>query len=250
MTYALFLAIFVAIPIVVLLAILLMRGVPASPRGRWIALAGAVQVVLALVYTTPWDNYLVYSGVWGYDPARVSGILLGYVPLEEYGFFVLESILVTVWWALLWRAPAPAPLADRPRLRVITAVAAVLIFACSAGALIAGWTQGNYLALILGWAAFPIGTQCAFGADILWRYRGLLAKLILPVGAYLSASDALAIYWGIWKISATQTTGLLIGNLPVEEALFFFVTVIMLAFGLTLSLAPEGRERMIRLFRK
>jgi len=48
--------------------------------------------VLAVIWTTPWDNYLVASGVWRYDPTKVWNAVLGYVPLEEYLFFVLQSL--------------------------------------------------------------------------------------------------------------------------------------------------------------
>jgi cobalamin synthase len=44
-------------------------------------LAILVHILLALVYTTPWDNYLVASGIWWYDPQLVTGITLGWVPL-------------------------------------------------------------------------------------------------------------------------------------------------------------------------
>ncbi len=57
-------------------------------------------ILVALAYTTPWDNYLVATGVWYYDPARVWNIVLGYVPLEEYLFFVLQVTLtglITLW---------------------------------------------------------------------------------------------------------------------------------------------------------
>ena len=33
--------------------------------------AGLVLAALALAYTTPWDNYLVYKGIWSYSPGRV-----------------------------------------------------------------------------------------------------------------------------------------------------------------------------------
>jgi lycopene cyclase domain-containing protein len=46
----------------------------------------------ALIWTTPWDNYLVASGVWRYDSTKVWNVILGYVPLEEYMFFVLLSL--------------------------------------------------------------------------------------------------------------------------------------------------------------
>lgn len=62
--------------------------------------------MIALIYTTPWDNYLVASGVWFYDPARVWNIILGWVPLEEYIFFILQTILtgLIVAGLLRWEA--------------------------------------------------------------------------------------------------------------------------------------------------
>lgn len=46
-----------------------------------------LHVVLAVVYTAPWDNYLVATGVWSYNPGLVTGVTLGWVPIEEYTFF-------------------------------------------------------------------------------------------------------------------------------------------------------------------
>lgn len=88
MTYSLFLLVFLVIPSIVL-AIIQRRKV----RRRWWGVAVGLTILMALIYTTPWDNYLVATGVWYYDPARVWGIVLGYVPLEEYLFFVLQTIL-------------------------------------------------------------------------------------------------------------------------------------------------------------
>ena len=53
-------------------------------------------VVMALLWTTPWDNYLVASGIWSYGEGRVLGTI-GYVPFEEYGFFCLQTLLVGLW---------------------------------------------------------------------------------------------------------------------------------------------------------
>ncbi len=88
MTYPLFLMIFLVIPI----ALLALR-LRAKMRARWWRAAVALTVVIALLYTTPWDNYLVASRVWYYDPARVWNVILGHVPLEEYLFFILQPIL-------------------------------------------------------------------------------------------------------------------------------------------------------------
>ena len=55
---------------------------------------------VATTYTTPWDNYLVYAGVWGYEGAATgtgqSSVLftIGLVPVEEYMFFTIETLIV------------------------------------------------------------------------------------------------------------------------------------------------------------
>jgi lycopene cyclase domain-containing protein len=255
MTYFGFLLRFLVVPIVALILFLRWKArrhrskVAAGGRAFWIALA--VQVLLAVVYTTPWDNYLVAQGIWYYNPAQVSGILLGYVPLEEYAFFVLQAMLVGLWWQFL--APRLSAVErEQPSVGIcLWACSAVL--AIWAGALIillSGWKAGTYLGLILVWALPPIAIQLAFGADILWQRRFLLATLILVPGLYLSLADTVAIRQGIWAIDRAQSMGIFIGGLPLEEGLFFFVTVILLAFGMTLSLANQSRRRLVTLRNK
>ena len=105
MTYLQFLAVFLAVPIIALLLALRhdLRTVP------WLGIAGVC--LLALVYTTPWDNLLILSGVWTYPPARVLNVMFGVAPLEEYSFFVLQTILTSLLALVLWKrlAPADAP---------------------------------------------------------------------------------------------------------------------------------------------
>ncbi len=106
-----------------------------------------------------------------------------------------------------------------------------------------GWKPGTYLLITLVWALPPVVLQLAYGADILWHERRMVASTIIPLGIYLSAADALAIQAGIWAIDPAQSTGLLLGGLPVEEAVFFFVTTILITFGMTLALSEESRKR-------
>lgn len=246
MTYFGFLLGFLVIPIGALIAAGLLGrrsggGTRSDGRALWIA--AGVQVVLALVYTTPWDNYLVAHGVWRYDPARVSGVLIGYVPLEEYAFFVLEALLVALWWGRIAKATVAAGTAPSRRLRLIAFALALAAWIISTAVLASGWKPATYLTLITSWALVPVMIQLAFGADILWQYRRLVVSVVAPLGLYLCAADALAIRAGIWTISTGQSLNLFIWNLPIEEAAFFFATVIMLSFGLTLSLVPESRAR-------
>jgi lycopene cyclase domain-containing protein len=85
--------------------------------------------------------------------------------------------------------------------------------------------------------------QFAFGADILWHYRRLVILTVVPIAVYLSATDTLAIVSGTWSINPALSTGILIGALPMEEALFFLVTALIIACGLTLFLSEVSTQR-------
>ncbi len=91
MTYARFLALFVVLPI---LFLLVRYRRTLTPRG--LAPMGLLLVVV-YVATSPWDNLAVKWGLWGFAPERIWGLKLGYLPLEEYLFFGLQTLLVGLW---------------------------------------------------------------------------------------------------------------------------------------------------------
>lgn len=57
---------------------------------------------LALIYTTPWDNYIIYHKAWWYRKDAVIGTI-GYVPIEEYLFFIIQTIFTSLWSSLCMR---------------------------------------------------------------------------------------------------------------------------------------------------
>ncbi|MEQ8674350.1 MAG: lycopene cyclase domain-containing protein [Aggregatilineales bacterium] len=204
-------------------------------------------VAVAVGYTTLWDNYLVANKVWSYDPDLVTGITIGYVPIEEYSFFVLQTLL-TGTWAQFLAARMPIDNSPyrttHPAFRATTTAAVGLVWALSARRLIQD--RKNYLHLILTWALPPIMIQTALGGDILWRHRKLILASILPATAYLGATDSLAIESGTWTINPENITGLnaISKHLPFEELLFFFLTNVLLVFGVTLVQAKESENRL------
>jgi lycopene cyclase domain-containing protein len=224
-------------------------------RAVWAGIG--VHVLLAVIYTTPWDNYLVATGVWYYNPRLVTGFVLGYVPIEEYTFFVLETILSGLWWQFLARRSSLTPnlhpsgkgkFVQRTTLVCLSTGVLVLAWLLFTYLFFFGEAKWTYLSIILFWALPPIFVQYLFGADILWRYRKLVFWGILAPATYLSLMDMVALKATTWSISASQTTGVLFfGILPLEEVLFFFATNMLITLGMTLLLADISQERFAQI---
>ena len=253
MTYFGFLLRFLVIPIVILGVLTyrdLRRGraLPGELRlfSPWLVIA--ILTGVAVVYTTPWDNYLVATGVWWYDPALVTGITLGWVPLEEYTFFVLQPVMTGLWLLFLARRiPVRTRMSAPPNIRLVSAAGVGLLWLGALIVLLSGWQPGTYLALELVWALPPILLQLALGANLLWRHWRLVGVALLTSTLYLSAMDLLAIHSGTWTINPGLSLGLRLGGiLPVEEAVFFLLTNTLLVFGMVLALANASRYRLPR----
>jgi lycopene beta-cyclase len=212
-----------------------------SDRVAWVAL-GALSLV-ALGYTWPWDRALIAQGVWGYPPGRVLAHLGG-VPVEELAFFLIQTWGVGLGLFALGRAaagmPAPARAAAGPRW----IGAAVALVGAGAGLLLWPTEAGRYLGLILVWSMPVVAVQWAFGGDLLWRRRGLLAGSVALPTLWLWWADRLAIGWSIWWISPHLTVGWRPLGLPVEEATFFLVASTLVAGGLLLALDPATPPRL------
>ena len=81
------------------------------------------------------------------------------------------------------------------------------------------------LAYLLVLAGCLIGTaplEVLLHTRVYAQWRRLLLTL-LPVLVVFTAWDVLAIRAGHWSYDPRQTTGLHVGNVPVEELLFFLV---------------------------
>ena len=255
MTYFGFLFRFLFIPIFAFLVITLWDNrkndqIHGFRYGRAVWTAIGIHVLLAVIYTTPWDNYLVATKVWYYNPDLVTGLVIGYVPIEEYTFFVVETILAGLWWLFLARTltlPSPSGRGGFvPNKKLIYLSTCVLVFFWFIFTYLffLGDVKWTYLSIILFWALPAILPQLLFGADILWHYRKLVFWAIIIPGMYLSLMDIVALRDTTWSISPAQTTGVLFfGILPLEEVVFFFVTNVLITFGMTLLLANVSVDR-------
>lgn len=189
---------------------------------------------IAFVYTVPWDNYLVWRGVWQYGSDRVLGVV-GYVPVEEYLFFLLQPLLTGLWfyWLRYERGVSADGFPSGAARWAGTALYAGLSLA---GILTLFTTRGQYAGLILAWSGPVLAGQWAYAGARIWAARRLFARAVAVPTLYLWLADWFAIRRGIWHISETFTTGLHLFGLPIEEALFFLVTNLLVVQGLLLFL--------------
>lgn len=226
LSYLQFHLVFVIPPLVALAAL---TRFPAPDRRRAEPVGITLLVVVAVVYTTPWDNHLIASGVWAYAPGAVR-FRLWHAPIEEYAFFVLQPLLTGLW---LCRLPTRTDheFGIGVGKRVLGVVAGVLVA-------IAGWLlladATYYLGALLAWAGPVLALQWGFGWPVLWDRRRSVAIGVAVPTVYLAAADRIAIAVGIWRFDPAYMTSLAVFGLPVEELLFFTLTNLFVVQGLVL----------------
>ncbi len=223
--------------VLLLPAALLLRGLHVP---RALLAATAALAVVALLWTAPWDEYLVRTGVWSYGPDRVLATV-GSVPAEEYAFVVLLVVLVAAWGLRTGRLPSRPVVARGSRAH--GALAWIAVAAVGAGAVVAGG-QLRYLGLLLVWVAPPLALQRAVAGDLLRPRLTDRLLLALPVAGWLCVADRLALADGIWSITPASSTGVLLLGLPLEEALFFLLTSVLVADGLVLATDHRALTRV------
>jgi len=206
--------------------------------------------VVASFYTTPWDNLLVYLDVWGYSDHRVLATI-GWVPIEEYAFFTIETLMVGGFWMACF--PNFDALQDPPThkshkrtksVAVAVVVGLLLAALCAWGFYLIFYVpSGLYLGLILAWSSPVLLLQWVVGSQALLRHKRQLFVCLAMAAGYLSCIDRWAISQGIWLINSQKTVPMVMDTiLPFEEALFFFMTSIMCVWGLTLAMLVTKRQ--------
>jgi lycopene cyclase domain-containing protein len=96
----------------------------------------------------------------------------------------------------------------------------------------------GYLIHLLAWTLPVIALQSGV---LWWRYRQqtpailrAIAPPVFVIAAYLSMADHFAISAGVWRFPPGTNVGVFLGAVPIEEVLFFIVTNILVALGITL----------------
>ena len=96
-----------------------------------------------------------------------------------------------------------------------------------------------YLLVLLGCVVGTAPLEVFLKTRVYARWRRL-ALTLLPVLVVFLTWDALAIRAGHWSYDPEQVTGLAVGNLPLEELLFFVVIPICAVLTLEAVRAVRG----------
>ena len=68
-------------------------------RSPWRAI-GQTTLVL-LVMTAVFDNAIIGAGIVAYDSAKISGLMIGLAPIEDFAYTIAAAVLIpSVWIAL------------------------------------------------------------------------------------------------------------------------------------------------------
>ncbi|KAJ1513896.1 hypothetical protein HMI56_001542 [Coelomomyces lativittatus] len=191
--------------------------------------------ILAFLYTTPWDNFILAFDAWSYCPKCVL-FTVGYVPFEEYMFFIIQTWLSGLIATFIFHfSPSPTHLLFKTQLLKNTKTIRVLgaLFLLTVGVLhMYICTPGSpyfYFACIVWWSMPVIALQWyVAGHFILAQARNVAIAVLVPT-FYLSLVDTFALQRNVWTITPKSILEIyLLKDFPLEEFFFFFITNVML----------------------
>jgi putative membrane protein len=206
----------------------------------------AITLLAAAAFTTPWDNFAVMWGIWDF-PRHRYWFRLGYLPIEEYLFFLLQTFNVILGCrAILWAWPSLKTGLATPLTWTHAIQAGVIVFSWL---MVGAWylyhlpKRSHYYALhLLFWFLPVIILQWVLAPHLMAAHAGFLAIVSFGFGFYYILADLVAVRAGTWYFDEEMNTGfLLFGILPWEEAAFFFLTSLLVAQSYLLLLPPSFR---------
>ena len=216
----------------------------------WIAGEGeALGLVLlaVMIFTTPWDNLAAKWGIWGFPRERYS-LRIGYLPVEEYAFFPLQSVNVMLAVRALFRFFPDWQTGQGVEIKMWTLIClAISVIPWAFIALQLRWLRRkagpsvNY-AVHLVWFLPVIYAQWILAPPLLLGHAGLLVWVTIAFGVYYTLADLAAVRAGTWFFDEHQITGVKLGGiLPWEEVAFFFLTSLLVAQSYLLLLPSDLR---------
>ena len=242
MTYLRFHFLFNA-PVLLLLVLLNLFG--AWTLGE--AKAFGLVLLAVMIFTTPWDNLAAKWGIWGFPREKYS-LKIGYLPVEEYAFFILQSVNVMLAVRALFHFFPGFQTSQETVVGMGTLIClglSVIPWAMITVQFL--WLRKRFgsrvnYALHLSWFLPVIYLQWILGPFLFLDHVAMLAMITAVFGIYYTLADIIAVRGGTWFFDEKQITGHKLGGiLPWEEIAFFFLTSLLVAQSYLLLLPSELR---------
>lgn len=111
MTYLALNAVFVVVAGAIAAFAMRRRGAAggASGAARGVASVG-IALLIVLLLTALFDNVMIASGLFAYEPGLILGFTVGLAPIEDFAYPVAAALLLPALWSLLGGS---APLSAR-----------------------------------------------------------------------------------------------------------------------------------------
>ncbi len=220
---------------------------PPGPAVVNLPALGAV-LAIVMVFTIPWDNYAAACGIWGFPTGKYA-LRIGYLPVEEYLFFVLQTLVVVLLTARLHPVLSNEPSLhdlrlDRSGFVVSAAIAlcAIVLVGVLWGRRFGRDTRWHYAWHLLYWFGAVLVFQWVLAWPLYLDRLSLLAVVTIAAGTYYSLADFVAIRAGVWTFDDRQVSGLRLGGkMPWEEAAFFYLTSLIVSQSYLLFLPQALR---------
>lgn len=216
------------LPPTVVLCLLLRPFISDFDKFKLVSLTG-----LAIVYTTLWSSFMVYHKAWWYCKRAVINTH-AHVPIEEYLFFILQTIFTTLWTILCTRWTFHSLFLKRTSQFQVIRFGVIVVLALL---MYVGWinaipaTKTFYMGSILCWNSLIfIILWYLSGPYVCKRWKVTLISNIVP-SIYLCYVDVIIQRAHILSINEATSLGICpIESLPLEKIAFILSTNILIVF--------------------
>lgn len=59
--------------------------------------------IILIAFTAVFDNLIIATEIVAYDPSKISGVLIGIAPIEDFAYTLAAVVLIPALWNLFGR---------------------------------------------------------------------------------------------------------------------------------------------------
>ena len=223
MTYLSFLSLFL-LPVLIVVSCIFFKT---YSKNKFRLKGIIILVLIAVIYTTPWDSFIIKNGIWYYDENKILGTIFR-IPIEEYLFMIVQTLISSMLYCIVQKNKIAESFSYSPKYLILFGIIFFI------GVMMIRVEYFKYFGYLITWASIPLAIQWSVGSN---QLIGSFKKWLLPFilfSIYLAFIDCIAIKNNVWTIAESTSCGINLFGLPIEELVFFLLTNLLVFQGMTL----------------